>query len=363
MSMSPRLLHQGISPLFKRRNAHWPHLQALLRRCGRGGIAALIAGGLLVAGAAQAADPLASMRAELHAVEQSYPAEAVVEAVRQATIAAQISGRILEIRADAGDAVKAGSLLVRIDAREAQEAVAAARAQLDNARSNLDRNRELLAQKFISQAAVDQTEAAWKTAQAQAAQAGASSSHALIKAPFAGLIASRLAEVGEMANPGRPLLTLFEPGDLRVVASIPQYKLAEIQQVRKARVELPGKQQWLEVKRIEILPTVESSSHTVRVRLYLQGLPAGAAVVPGLFARAHFITGSAQKLTAPASSIVRRNELTAVYILDEQDQPRLRQVRLGAGLADGSLEILSGVNPGERIVLDPLKAGFMRTKP
>lgn len=306
------------------------------------------------------ADSLATVTARWQVVEQSYPAEAVVEAVHQATLAAQTSGRLVEVKVDAGDQVKAGELLMRIDAREAHEAVMAARARLDNARANLHRSRELLAQKFISQAALDQTEAAWKTAQAQARQANVSSSHALIKAPFSGVIASRLAEAGEMASPGRPLLRIFEPGDLRVVASIPQYKLAEIQQASTARVELPGAQ-WLDVSRVEILPTVDNSSHTVRVRLYLHKPPAN--VVPGLFARAHFITGNVEKLTAPASSIVRRNELTAVYILDGQGQPRLRQVRLGSRFADGSLEILSGVHPGERIVLDPLKAGFMRSKP
>lgn len=326
-------------------------------------LAAWFAGPALAQTAPAAAPGLATVTVELREVAQTYPAEAVVEAVRQATLAAQVTGRILEARVDAGDRVKAGQVLMRIDAREAAEGLAAARAQLGNAKANLERVKNLVAQKFVSQAALDKAEADYKTAAANAAQAGATSGHALIVAPFAGVVAQRLAEAGEMANPGRPLITLFEPKDMRVVASIPQYQLATVRQAQQGQIEFPGSGQWLEASRIEVLPTVDASSHTVRVRLYLpEGAVADSGIVPGLFARAHFVTGSARKLLVPAAAVVRRGELTAVYVVTPQGQPRLRQVRLGEVQAGGDIEVLAGLSPGEKIALDPLKAGFQASK-
>ncbi len=311
-----------------------------------------------------------SATVELREVDQTWPAEAVVEAVKQATLAAQVTGRIVEVRVDAGARVKAGDVLMRIDAREAAEALAGAQAQFANAKANLARVKNLHSQKFVSQAALDKAEADYKTAAASAAQAGAASGHSVIVAPFAGIVAQRLAEPGEMANPGRPLISLFEPKGMRVVASIPQYKLSELNQARTAlrgKIEFPGSGRWLDATRIEILPTADAASHAVRVRLYLpDNLDTTSGIVPGVFARAHFVVGKARKLLVPASAVLRRGELTGLYVLDEKGQPRLRQVRLGEvfpGPANGDIEILAGLNPGERIALDPIKAGFQTAKP
>lgn len=324
------------------------------------------------AAAVVAAPTLASQVLEWREVAQSYPAEAVVEAVRQATLAAQTAGRIVEMRVDAGRRVKAGEVLARIDARESAEALVAARARLEIAKATLVRTQDLYGQKFVSQAALDKALADYKSAAAQAAQAGASSSHATIVAPFAGIVARRLAEPGEMATPGRPLLTLFEPRELRVVASVPQYKLAELRSGMSGRIEIPSRQLWLDARHIEVLPTVDGQSHTVQVRLYLPenaegiggsegngGNGGNGGIVPGTFARAHFITGLARKLQVPAGAVLRRGELTGVYVLDEQGRPRLRQVRLGEPLVGGGIEVMAGLNPGERIALDPVKAGFV----
>ncbi len=309
-----------------------------------------------------AQNTLPTLTAEVREVDRTYPAEAVVEAVRQATLAAQVTGRIMEARVDVGTRVKAGEVLMRIDTREATEALAGAQAQYTQSRANLTRIKELYAQKFISQAALDKAEADNRTAAANAARAGAASSHAVIVAPFAGIIAQRLAEPGEMANPGRPLISLFEPGGMRVVANIPQYKLADVRQALRGNVEFPGNPDWLEAQRIEVLPTIDPLSHSVRVRLYLPDA-LSANIVPGLFARAHFVIGTTKKLLVPATAVVRRGELTGLYILDPQGKPRLRQVRLGETVANGQIEILAGISTGEKIILDPLKASFQAAQP
>jgi len=107
---------------------------------------------------------------------------------------------------------------------------------------------------------------------------------------------------------------------------------------------------------VEILPTVDSRSHTATVRLYLPENVEG--VVPGMYARAHLAIGQARKLTVPPSAVLRRGEVTAVYVLDEKGGARLRQVRLGEPVSGGDLEVAAGINPGERVSLAPLKVGI-----
>jgi hypothetical protein len=159
-----------------------------------------------------------------------------------------------------------------------------------------------------------------------------------------------------MAAPGRPLITVFDPKGLRVIANLPQYKLAELKKAGRARIEFPESGRWVDAVRVEILPTVDVRSHTATARLYLPENIEG--VVPGIYARAHFIIGKAQKLTVPPTAVLRRGEVTAVYVLDDKGAVRLRQVRLGEAVAGGELEVLAGINAGERVSLVPLKTGI-----
>lgn len=317
---------------------------------------------LLLAGLtspAQALTVLASAPVELREVDLSYPAEAVVESVKQVTIAAQTTGRVVEARFDSGARFKSGEVLMRLDAREAQQGLAGAQAQLAQAKAQLERTRSLFAQKFVSQAALDKAEADYKTAAAGAGQAGVADSHANIIAPFAGVIARRLVEVGDMALPGKALLSIFDPQDLRVVANIPQARQGEVRQALRARIEFPETGQWLDATRVEMLPTADEVTHDVRVRAYLPAVT--DTVLPGTFVRAHFIIGKGKKLVVPASAILRRGELTGAYVIDAKNEnapPSLRQVRIGEAVASGMLEVLAGLSAGERVALEPVKAGF-----
>lgn len=333
----------------------FPRKDALLLRAILGFLLAGIfpASGSYSLAAAAAPTSVVALR---HDVDLGFPVEATVEAVRQATVAAQISGRVLEVRADAGQPVKQGQLLMRLDVREAAGSDAAARATLAQAAAAYERTRNLHAQKFVSQAALDQAAAAFKAAQGAAAASGAGASHGTVTAPISGVVAQRHVEPGEMATPGLPLITLFDPKGLRVIASLPQYKLAELKKSARARVEFPETGRWIDVQRIEILPTVDARSHTATARLYLPENTEG--VVPGSYARAHFVIGKAQKLTVPPAAILRRGEVTAVYVLDDKAGARLRQVRLGEAVPGGEIEILAGISSGERVSLTPLKTGI-----
>lgn len=326
--------------------------------------------GVFLAPLAQAALPFATATVEYREVDQTYAAEALVEAVKQSTVAAQISGRIVEVHFDVGDTVQKGQVLVRIDESEARQAVAGseavvaqARANLQNARQHYERTRQLLAQKFISQAALDKAQADYRAAEAQlaAAQAGAGQAattrgFTAVMAPYSGVVAVRHVELGEMASPGKALMTGFDPKDLRVVASIPQYKLADVRRSARAQVEFPSFNKWVTAKAVTLLPAADVKTHTTRVRL---DLPEDVHdVYPGMFARAHFAVGRAKKLLVPAPAVVRRSEVTAVYVVDAKGGVTFRQIRLGEPAADGMIEVLAGLSAGETVALEPVKAGI-----
>ncbi len=318
-----------------------------------------------VAFAAGTALPLGQV--ELRDVPLTYSAEAVIEAVKQATVAAQVQGRVVDVRVDAGSAVKQGQVLMRIDERETADAAAGAEANaasaaanLANARVSYERAKSLFAQKFISQAALDQADAAYKAAQGQAdaaraghSQASTVKSFTTITSPLSGVVAQRLTEQGEMATPGKPLLLVFEPGGLRASADVPQYKVPDIRRYMKAQVELPGTGQWFEAGKVELLPMADALTHAVHSRVTLLK---PEAVLPGMFARVHFVVGQAKKLVVPVKALLRRGEISAVYIADAQGRLSLRQLRVGENMPDGLVEVLAGAKAGERIVLDPVQA-------
>ena len=289
-------------------------------------------------------------------VESTYPAESVVEAVRQATVAAQVAGRIVDMRTDAGRHVKAGEVLMRIDAREAAEGLAGAQAQLVQAQANYERTKSLFDKKFVSGAALDKAEADLKSARAASGQAGAGLSYATVTAPISGIVAQRDVELGEMAALGKPLVTVFDPKSLRVIASVPQYKLDQLRGVAKAKVEFPETGKWIDAVRVELLPALDARSHTVTARVYLPDNAEG--VMPGMAARVHFVSGHAMKLTLPPAAVVRRGEVTAVYVIDAQGLSHLRQVRLGEPVAGGELEVMAGLSAGDKVSLDPVKSGI-----
>lgn len=296
-------------------------------------------------------------------------AEGVVEAVRQSTIAAQVAGRVIALNVKAGDTVKAGQLLVQIDPRSAAQTEAASQSQVREAQANLtnakaafERSKQLAAQKFISQAALDQAEAQYLAAQAQAstaiANAGVSAtskSYTTVVAPYDGVIASTDVQIGDMATPGRPLVTVFDPRALRVTATLAQAVLARADLAAPVAIEIPSLKRSLTAQHVTVIPVADVRTHTTQVRL---DLPESAGLMPGQYARAAIVTGHAKALTIPEAAVLRRSEVTAVYVLDARGKAQLRQVRLGEPAGNGLVEVLAGLNAGDRVSLEPVRTGI-----
>src|SRR5512139_2590161 len=323
----------------------------------------------------QAAEQLAVSTVQYREVAQTYSVEGVVEATRQSTVSAQISGRVKEVNFDVGDTVRKGQVILRIDERETEQALVGSQAQvmqtraaLNNAKANYERSKQLFEQKFISQSALDKAQADYEMAAAQAAasEAGESQSalargYAAVIAPFGGVVASRLVEMGEMVTVGKPLMIGFDPTQMRVVVNVPQYKLAEIGRQPSVRVEVPSLGRWLKATEVTVQPSADVRTHSTQVRITLP--PNEKGVYPGMFVRAHFVVGKASKLLIPENAVVRRSEVVAVYVVDEKGAVKLRQVRLGEPAGENEIEVLVGLNPGERVALEPVKAGMSQVQP
>ena len=310
--------------------------------------------------------------------------DGVVEAVRQTVVAAQVSGAVVQLDAKAGDRVKSGQVLLRIDARAADQNVAASNAQVQAARASLEvaakdfeRQKQLFQKNYISQAALERAESEYKSTQAQAnaqqAQAGAARTQSgfyVVRAPFAGVITEVAVSLGDMAMPGRALVTLYDPAALRVTAAVPQSIASQMAAGLLPRIELPGlpgAAAWVTPARLQLLPAVDPTTHTAQLRA---DLPAGLAnVSPGMFARLWLPVPHAQSasgagsapsvLSVPLVAIVRRAEMTGLYVLDPSGKPVLRQVRLGRATGD-RIEVLSGLMSGEQVVTDPQAAARAR---
>lgn len=303
-----------------------------------------------------------------------HSSDARVQALRDATLSTQVTGAIVQLTVHAGEHVKAGQALARIDARLASQSAAASQAQVAAAQAQAalagrqwERQQQLFAKNYISQAALESARAQWQASQAQVkalqAQAGAAATQSglhVLHAPFDGVVTSVPVALGDMALPGKPILTLIDPAALRVTAQLTQAQAAQMQAPgAKVEVELAGRR--LTPTTLQVLPTADAQSHTVTLRA---GLPADLpGALPGAFARLWWQGGEAAgeppRIFVPAQAVVRRSELAGVYVQGADGKPRLRQVRLGQ--AQGEMtEILAGVRAGEQVALDPQAAARVR---
>ncbi len=306
--------------------------------------------------------------------------DGALQPVKQSTVAAQVGGNVIALLVKAGDRVRAGQALARLDPREplagvarADAAVAQAQAALTAAQQNVDRTRELRAQNFISQAALDSAltqlagaQAGVAQAQAERRQATLVSGHAEVAAPFAGVVLATHVEVGDLAVAGRPLVSLYEPGALRAVVQVPVSRALLASGAREVQIELPDGRMVVPVQR-QALPSTDAVSQTVEWRLPLSGADSADAR-PGQSVRVHFRASAPAPtvqrkgaLSAPASAVLQRGELTAVYAVDN-GQFVLRMVRSGATVGD-RVELLAGVEEGQVIAVDAVRAGLAGARP
>jgi len=290
---------------------------------------------------------------------QDLPQERVldgkIEAVHEATVSAQTSGRVIDINYDVDDYVEKGSVLLQFRDTEQRARHNSAKASYEEALSEYQRVKDIYAKKLVAKAALDKAEARLKSTKAGLEQATEELENTRVRAPYSGIVVKRHIEVGELARVGQPLFTGISLEELRASVEIPQEMIMVVRKHQQARVifDQDGKQS-VAAESLRISPYADPESHTFNVRV---NLPKGDhGVYPGMFVKVAFVVGEVQQLVVPLRAVVHRSEVTAVYVVDANNRIQMRQIRIGSQVKGDKVEVLAGLSEGEEVALDPVMA-------
>jgi RND family efflux transporter MFP subunit len=324
----------------------------------------------------------------------TYEATGTVRARTTATISSKLMGYAREVRAQIGDRVREGHVLVVLDARdlesnvsraeagreevksaipEADSGIASATSQLDLARVTFNRMQDLFNKRSITNQEYDEASARLKAAQAgldmarakrtqlnaKMAQleqdvraAGIQRGYSEIIAPFSGIIITKSVEPGTLVVPGAPLFTIERDGAFRLEASVEESRLSVARVGKTVSVTIDGIDRTFAARVAEIVPSVDSAARTGTVKIDLPSLP---ELRSGLFGRVLFETGAQKVLTVPSAAVMERGQLQSVYVA-ENNIAHTRLVTLGTRVKD-KVEVLSGLNQGDRLIV-PIPNGL-----
>ena len=337
---------------------------------------------LAVMATGYATETLVVAEAEKRVLPDVFVTDAVIEAVHKATLAAETTGRIKKILFDVDDLVTKGEVLLRFTDKEQQAGLSRAEAaqkeaiaRLRQAESDFARTESVHAKKLVAKSALDKSRADLKAAEqrvkvaeADIKKASEQLEYTVVRAPYAGIVVKRLVNVGERVRPGTPLMTGFSLAKLRATSSVPQSVVAAVRQHGEVSISIGNSRSAVKPsvisKDITVYPYADEASHNFTVRAEFSSVPEG--FYPGMFAKALFVIGETSRLLVPASAVVHRSEVTAVYVVDPQGRVSFRAVRIGKSFNDGvsgkTIEVLAGLSEGEKVALDPVKAGVLLKK-
>lgn len=323
-----------------------------------------------------------------------YEATGTVRARTAAVISAKVMGHVREVAVNVGNRVRAGQTLVTLDARdleanylraeagveearaavpEVENAIAAAKAQLELAQVTHARMSDLFEKRSISNQEYDESAARLRSAranyemavaksrqiqariaQAEQAQSAAAIArgYARITAPFDGVVTEKTAEPGALATPGAPLLTIERQGAFRLEVEVEESLLGSIRPGEAATVTLATLERPVAARVSEIVPAVDPGSRAYTVKL---DLPASPELRSGLFGRAAFARGTRRALVVPEAAVIERGQIQSVMVADN-GIARMRLVTTGQR-REGHVEILSGLTEGETLIY-PVPAGL-----
>ena len=272
-----------------------------------------------------------------------------VATLYQATLSSRIQGTIEKVLVREGTQVKKGQTLIELDNRDIRAELAKTVAEVENAKAHLARVKTLYEQDAVSKQEMENASRTFKVWEANRRAVLAQLSYTVIKAPFDGVITERKVEAGELASSGQTLLKMEDPNRLRLEAMVAESDLKAIalgHQILVIIDALPGESLIGTVSRI--LPAGDPQTHTFTVKV---DLPPTPGLRSGMFGRMRLDKGVSRTIVLPLSAIIERGELTSVFVVDPNRVARLRWVRLGRRF-DQQTEILSGINEGERVLID-----------
>jgi membrane fusion protein (multidrug efflux system) len=294
--------------------------------------------------------PTATVRVQTVESRKRVATEDVVGTVRPklcSVIEAKISGRIERMLVVPGQAVKAGELLVQLHAAEIQARSDQARAVREQAEREFRRKETLFKDKTISQSEFDVADSQLAVAEASVKEAETLLGYFKVVAPFDGLVTAKRADVGDVAAPGKPLLEMEDPTTLRLEADVPEALMGKLSLGDKLSLRVPAIGAALEGTVGEIAPVADPNSRTFPVKL---DLPRTTGLRSGQFGRLAVPVAEVNAIRVPAGAIIVRGQMEIAFVV-VNGKAQMRLVKSGKHL-EGETEIVSGLNPGEPIVIE-----------
>jgi RND family efflux transporter MFP subunit len=270
-----------------------------------------------------------------------------VQAVRQAEIAAKITGNINTIMVDLGSRVEQGELLIELSAEEISAQVEQAKAQLEQARRNLAREEKLLKKNAATPQTVKTLRDSARIAEAAYSEATTMQGYSRLTAPFSGVITKKIGNAGDLATPGKPLLYMEAEDSLQVLTDIPEALILQIQKGDSLVVSIPSVDLTIRGIVAEVSPIADPSSRSAPIKLQLAP---DSRLRSGQFARVTLTTQKTETLTVPIQAVVPFGQMERVFVVDG-NRARLRLVRTGAQSKD-RFEILSGLTMDETVITE-----------
>jgi len=267
----------------------------------------------------------------------------------QAVLSSRIQGTIDQLLVREGTQVVKGQTLIQLDNRDVQAELARTAAEVENAKAHLDRMRALHAQDAVSKQEMENATRTYKVAEANHKAVLAQLSYTVVKAPFDGVITEKKVEAGELASPGQPLLKMENPRQLRLEATVAEGDLKSVSRGDKIPVIIDALEGGALAGIVgQILPAGDPQTHTFTVKVDLPSVP---GLKTGMFGRFQLDKGITRTILVPETAVVERGELTSVFAVGSDRIARLRWVKTGRRF-DKQVELLSGVNVGELVLLD-----------
>jgi len=340
-------------------------------------------------------------------VEETVEAVGTVRSRTTSVLSAKVMGHVLAVLVREGDRVRPGQVLVQLDDREVQAqlrkaeagwreaesareeierairaaefAREAARAQADLAAATFRRYEALLERRSVSAQEFDDVRARYRatTAEVERAEellrslrakreqvlakieqaradltaAQVALGHTRVTAPMAGIVTAKSVEVGMLATPGTPLLTIEEDAHYRLEVTVPESQIAAVRLGDSVPVEIDAAGSAPLLGRVaEVVPTADPMSRSFIVKLDLP-IQRAATLRSGMYGKARFRIGQRRALTIPRAAVLERGQLRGVYVVDDASVARFRLITLGKSYGD-RVEVLSGLAEGERIVAE-----------
>lgn len=342
------------------------------------------------ASSTRSASELATITIEPQTVQQMVYLDARLEAINQSTVSAQTSGIVESIKVDINDQVSAGQVLITINdsqqkagLSQAEANLAQAEAMNEDAQVLLTRNRSLYKKNTLSKGELDSSIARAKSAaaavlaaQARVVQAKEQLSYTKVIAPYSGVVSQRMVELGELVSPGQPLMTGFSAQPLRATTSIPQHLVSNLSTKSTVdsdttNISIKSQGQLFPIAGYTLFPYADSRYSSVQARIDLATFEVNkdsAGLIPGAWVEVALPIMSADKrksIVVPKTAVIQQGEVASIYIIDPSTQAlKLRYVRLGASIESGKsaiqqVEVLSGINAGDRVVVNALAAAVL----